>query len=79
VKKEFQVSHANSFDALRLFAAAQVVFVHALAHLKITELRRPGLSDVMAMFPGVPVFFAISGYLITLSGTVNLVTATALR
>lgn len=51
----------NSFNAVRLLAALQVAYVHAIAHLKIP----PTFGfDWIAQFPGVPIFFAISGYLV---------------
>jgi peptidoglycan/LPS O-acetylase OafA/YrhL len=51
----------NSFNAVRLLAALQVVYVHATAHLRLT----PTFGyDWIVQFPGVPIFFAISGYLV---------------
>ncbi len=52
--------HNNNFDLLRLLAAAQVVAMHASEWLRL-----PGLPDILTLFPGVPVFFVISGFLIT--------------
>ena len=55
--------HGNNFDLLRLFAAMQVFYMHGVATL---ELPRGGLLfQVLAAFPGVPVFFVISGFLVT--------------
>jgi peptidoglycan/LPS O-acetylase OafA/YrhL len=54
----------NNFDLLRILAALQVVYFHSIAHLGI----RPGpLDRWIELFPGVPVFFALSGYLISAS------------
>jgi peptidoglycan/LPS O-acetylase OafA/YrhL len=57
----------NNFDLVRLFAALQVAVVHALMHLKPTgsfvHIARAGLE----LFPGVPIFFVISGLLISKS------------
>lgn len=55
----------NNFDFIRLIAALQVVFLHAVNHLKIpiNEL----LLKVVSLFPGVPIFFVISGFLISAS------------
>jgi peptidoglycan/LPS O-acetylase OafA/YrhL len=58
---EFKV---NNFDLLRILAATQVVLVHTVAHLGLAP--PPGWSLVNA-FPGVPIFFAISGFLISAS------------
>jgi peptidoglycan/LPS O-acetylase OafA/YrhL len=51
----------NSFNAVRLLAALQVAYIHALAHLKLTPTWG---YEWIAQFPGVPIFFAISGYLV---------------
>lgn len=52
--------HRNNFDILRLAAAMQVALLHLSHHM---DLPIPG-QRVMAFFPGVPIFFFISGYLI---------------
>jgi peptidoglycan/LPS O-acetylase OafA/YrhL len=57
----------NNFDLIRLFAALQVALVHA-----ITDFKPPGLGVAIfdagiRMFPGVPIFFLISGLLISRS------------
>lgn len=52
----------NNFDLLRLFAACQVVFMHSSGHLL---LPKDGLFEVLLQFPGVAVFFVISGFLIS--------------
>lgn len=56
----------NSLDALRLLAALQVAYLHA------REYMLPGqsysvITHLITLFPGVPIFFFISGYLITRS------------
>src|SRR3954471_5017382 len=61
-QREFKV---NNFDLLRLLAATQVIVDHYFQHLKL-PISRLGL-DVIYLFPGVPVFFIISGYLISAS------------
>src|SRR5437762_5098663 len=58
---EFKV---NNFDLLRILAAAQVVFAHTVSHLGIAH---PPLWALVEAFPGVPIFFAISGFLISAS------------
>ncbi len=55
--------HRNNFDLVRLFAAAQVLVAHVVSYM-------PGLHDTLllkalSLFPGVPIFFFISGYLIS--------------
>jgi peptidoglycan/LPS O-acetylase OafA/YrhL len=54
----------NNFGLLRILAATQVVLGHSLAHL---ELARPRWWSLVDAFPGVPIFFAISGFLISAS------------
>jgi len=59
-------SRVNNFDLIRLLAAFQVVLFHSLQHLKI-DYQQPGIKPIfsfIAYFPGVPVFFCISGFLI---------------
>jgi peptidoglycan/LPS O-acetylase OafA/YrhL len=60
----------NNFDLIRLLAAAQVVLAHAIGHTDLKS-RLPAwgqqVFDALMMFPGVPVFFVISGFLIARS------------
>jgi len=53
---------SNNFDLIRLIAALQVVFMHGYAHL---DIKVGMLSKVLSYLPGVPIFFFISGYLIS--------------
>ena len=53
-------SSTNNFDAIRLFAAAQVALSHAISHLDI----KADWAYPLNFFPGVPIFFFISGFLI---------------
>lgn len=55
--------HINNFDLLRLLAAIQVVIIHGSEHLQVPL--PPTLLMVLGWFPGVTIFFVISGYLIT--------------
>lgn len=51
----------NNFDILRLIAAYQVLFGHAVDHFDLKSIPFSGY------FPGVPIFFVISGFLISAS------------
>lgn len=58
----------NNFDLLRLFAALQVVVLHAWEHLELPTGGFAGsLRTLLSFFPGVPIFFVISGFLISRS------------
>lgn len=59
-------AHSNNFHLLRLFAALQVVVTHGVAHLNVplSPLAQP-LHHLLSFFPGVPIFFVISGYLVS--------------
>ncbi len=64
-------SRANNFDALRLFAAATVLFSHSFLIADGNENREPlivlsGRQSILGL-AGVFVFFAISGFLVTQS------------
>lgn len=56
--------HHNNFDSLRLLAALQVATVHTLIYLNSGPR---WLIDALEVVPGVPVFFVISGYLVSQS------------
>jgi peptidoglycan/LPS O-acetylase OafA/YrhL len=58
------ISRENNFDLLRLIAAIQVFIGHASEHL---GMNLGYFGKILGYFPGVPIFFAISGFLITLS------------
>ncbi|MGB2964038.1 MAG: acyltransferase [Anaerolineales bacterium] len=62
--KDFDFFH-NNFDLIRLFAALQVVFIHGHEHFGLG----PGswLVKSLQIFPGVPIFFVISGFLVSAS------------
>jgi peptidoglycan/LPS O-acetylase OafA/YrhL len=53
---------------VRLFAALQVAIHHAMTHLKIESSGLLwALDEFLRLFPGVPIFFFISGFLISRS------------
>lgn len=55
----------NNFDIIRLLAALQVVVIHSCHHFEIQGVS--AILKLLGMFPGVPIFFLISGYLISAS------------
>jgi peptidoglycan/LPS O-acetylase OafA/YrhL len=55
----------NNFDLIRLAAALQVALIHALADLGVSV--PVWLRTIADWFPGVPIFFFISGFLISKS------------
>jgi peptidoglycan/LPS O-acetylase OafA/YrhL len=57
----------NNFDLLRLLAALQVAVVHSIGILKPTGYFARLLEAGLDRFPGVPIFFVISGVLISKS------------
>jgi len=62
IQRDFKI---NNFDLLRLFAATEVVIDHYNRHLLLPI--NGFYSKVVALFPGVTIFFIISGYLISAS------------
>jgi peptidoglycan/LPS O-acetylase OafA/YrhL len=56
----------NNFDLIRLAAALQVAVIHALTGLGIAAAAGPWRA-IADWFPGVPIFFFISGFLISKS------------
>ena len=56
----------NNFDLIRLLAAVQVLFVHAAWHLDVISFESP-VFHVLERLPGVPIFFFVSGLLISRS------------
>ena len=55
------LSRHNNFDLIRLLAAYQVVAMHSSEHLHIS------IPGVVTFFPGVPIFFIVSGFLVSAS------------
>ncbi len=56
----------NNFDLIRLAAALQVAYIHCAAQFDTIISDRP-FSTLVWRFPGVPVFFFVSGFLISKS------------
>ena len=53
----------NNFDLLRLIAASQVAVTHGIEHLQVDALYP--LAACLNFIPGVPIFFFLSGLLIS--------------
>lgn len=64
MKPVTQAFKNNNFDLLRLFAAFEVLLLHSFARL---SLKTPLFFKVMANFPGVLMFFIMSGFMISAS------------
>jgi peptidoglycan/LPS O-acetylase OafA/YrhL len=61
-----RMSNRNNFDLIRLAAALQVASIHALPYF-VPASRSWYLLRFVELFPGVPVFFFVSGFLISKS------------
>jgi peptidoglycan/LPS O-acetylase OafA/YrhL len=57
-------SHTNNFNLLRVVAAIQVLLFHSCARLHVSV---PSWLEPLHMLPGVPIFFVISGFLVSAS------------
>lgn len=60
---EAVIPRVNNFDLIRLLAAIQVAIGHFAFYFEIENR----IFDALSYFPGVPIFFLVSGYLITAS------------
>lgn len=60
-----ETDRVNNFDLIRLFGAAQVAVSHGIEHLRAETLFP--LYHALGYVPGVPIFFAVSGFLVSLS------------
>lgn len=55
----------NNFNLIRLIASMQVMIYHFLGHFGLSKLPiYKDIHKVLSYFPGVPIFFFISGFLI---------------
>lgn len=54
----------NNFDLIRIFAAMQVIVFHFFHRMHYAE---PSALAWLGVFPGVPIFFVTSGYLVSAS------------
>lgn len=57
----------NNFDLIRLVAASQVVLFHGIEHLGPPGASHSVFGQALSWFPGVPIFFVVSGFLVSLS------------
>src|ERR1700732_5361655 len=57
----------NNFDMIRLLAALQVPVMHPITYLKPAGFLAHLVQFGLNLFPGVPIFFVISGLLISKS------------
>lgn len=58
--------YKNNFDLIRLFAALQVMFMHSFGYLKLNNIPEI-VTMILSYLSGVPIFFVISGFLISAS------------
>ena len=65
-----QSFNVNNFDLIRLFAAGQVALYHGISHLT-TGNDGGALGTILGCIPGVPIFFFVSGFLVSKSFEVS--------
>lgn len=59
------IDHDNNFDLIRLIAASQVIYIHTIDWLNVPQLQ--AIMGLVTIFSGVPIFFIVSGFLVTQS------------
>ncbi len=64
IRSSSNVLRPNNFDLIRLLAALQVVLFHSLHHLDVPT---NGFIDLFRYLPGVPIFFFMSGLMVSAS------------
>lgn len=70
--KEKSIFSTNNFDLIRLFASAQVAHIHIFFIMGISiPYWHNEIVRFVGLFPGVPIFFFISGFLISKSWEKN--------
>jgi peptidoglycan/LPS O-acetylase OafA/YrhL len=57
----------NNFDLIRLLAALQVAITHAISTMHVPGFSTRIVQFGLSFFPGVPIFFVVSGFLISKS------------
>jgi peptidoglycan/LPS O-acetylase OafA/YrhL len=57
----------NNFDLIRLLAALQVAITHAISDMHLHGSFARIMLFGLSLFPGVPIFFVVSGFLISRS------------
>ena len=55
------ISRENNFDVIRVLASLQVIIIHCITHLEINSIYN---TYIIKLFPGVLMFFCMSGFLI---------------
>ena len=59
-RNKVSFNNHNNFDLVRLFAALQVAICHSAGHFGYQNFA----ITLLGYFPGVPIFFFVSGFLI---------------